>query len=152
MTIKPTTFIHLPRVSLARFSFCWCRHNWLLMTSHWPDNYDAISWIVISNSLDIDFIHGDIQGQSCKTFVYVFVYVWATEFPSIPTLFDAQKNIIYWLTCPTKEGSVIVSVPSCVVLCNDLSNRGPFAAVLALSLMLLCLWDRYNVYCTQWAR
>ena len=25
-----------------------------------------ITWIVISNSLDIDFIHGDIHGQLCK--------------------------------------------------------------------------------------
>ena len=47
-------------------SFCWCRHNQLLMTSQWPDNCDAITWIVISNSLDIDFIHGDIHGRSCK--------------------------------------------------------------------------------------
>ena len=31
------------------------------MTSQWPDNCDAITWIVISNSLDIDFIHGDIH-------------------------------------------------------------------------------------------
>ena len=38
----------------------------LLMTSQWPDNYDAITWIVISNSLDIDFIHGDIHDRSCK--------------------------------------------------------------------------------------
>ena len=36
------------------------------MTSQWPDNCDAITWIVISNSLDIDFIHGDIHGRSCK--------------------------------------------------------------------------------------
>ena len=32
----------------------------------WPDNCDAITWIVIFNSLDIDFIHGDIHGRSCK--------------------------------------------------------------------------------------
>ena len=51
-------------------SFCWWRHNRLLMTSQWPDNYDAITWIVISNSLDIDFIHGDIHDRTCKKFVY----------------------------------------------------------------------------------
>ena len=66
LTIKTTIFTHHPRVSLARFSFCWWRHNQLLMTSQWPDNCDAISWILISNSLDIDFIHGDIHDRSCK--------------------------------------------------------------------------------------
>ena len=56
-------------------SFCCWRHNRLLMTSQWPDNYDAITWIVISNSLDIDFIHGDIHDRSCKkkTFLYLCV-------------------------------------------------------------------------------
>ena len=63
---KTTTFTHRPRVSLARFSFCWWRHNRLLMTSQWPDNYDAITWIVVSNSLDINFIRGDIHGRPCR--------------------------------------------------------------------------------------
>ena len=63
---KTTMFTHRPRVSLAQFSFCWWRHNRLLMTSQWPDNCDAVMWIVISNLLDIDFIHGDIHGRSCK--------------------------------------------------------------------------------------
>ena len=52
----------------TRFSFCWWRPNRLLMTSQWPDNCDAITWIVISYSLDIDFIHGDMHGRSCKKF------------------------------------------------------------------------------------
>ena len=76
------------RVSLARFSFCWWRHqNRLLMTSQWPGNCGAITWIVITNSLDIDFIHGDIHGRSCKkvmnlifgndclSYAYVYVYM-----------------------------------------------------------------------------
>ena len=63
---KNDEFYTSSRVALARFSFCWWRHNRLLMTSQWPDNCDAITWIVISNSLDIDFIHGDIHGRSCK--------------------------------------------------------------------------------------
>ena len=75
-TIK-TIFTHRPRVSLTRFSFCrWC-HNRLLMTSQWPINCDAITWIVISNSLhmdDMDFIHGDINGQSCKKMTFVWGY------------------------------------------------------------------------------
>ena len=65
---KTTIFLYRPRVSLAWFTFCWWRHNRLLMMSQWPDNsnYDAITWMVISNSLDIDFIHGDIHDRSCK--------------------------------------------------------------------------------------
>ena len=69
MTIKTTSFTHRPRVSLARFSSCWWRHNRLPMTSQWPGNCDAITRIVISNSLDIDFIHGDIHDRSCKKHV-----------------------------------------------------------------------------------
>ena len=63
---KTTIVTHRPRVSLARFSFCWWRHNRLLLTSQWPDNCDAITWVLISSSLDIDFIHGDIHSRSCK--------------------------------------------------------------------------------------
>ena len=57
MTIKTMIFTHQPCVPLARFTFCWWRHNRLLMKSQWPDNCDTITWIVISNSLDIDFIN-----------------------------------------------------------------------------------------------
>ena len=73
MTIKTTIFTHCSRVSLARCSLCWWRHNRSLMMSQWPDNFDAVTWKVISNSLDIDFIHGDIHGRSCKN-VYLFMY------------------------------------------------------------------------------
>ena len=38
----------------------------LLMTSQWSDNCDVVMWIMIFNSLDIDFINGDIHGRSCK--------------------------------------------------------------------------------------
>ena len=76
MTIKMTIFSHHPRVSLARFSFCWWCHNRLLIMSQWSDNCDAIKWIVISNSLDIDFIHGDIHGRSCKKYQSI-ILVWA---------------------------------------------------------------------------
>ena len=62
MTIKATSFTHRPRVSLAQFSFCWWRSE-----LQWTNNYcGAITSIVISNSLDIDFIHGDIHGRSCQ--------------------------------------------------------------------------------------
>ena len=63
---KATIFTHWPRVLLAWFAFCWWRHNWLLITSQWPDNCDAITRIMISYSLDIDLIHGDIHGWPCK--------------------------------------------------------------------------------------
>ena len=43
----------------------------LLLTSHWPDNCDTITWIVISNSLDIDFIHSDIHSRSCKKHILI---------------------------------------------------------------------------------
>ena len=66
MMIKMTILTHCPHVSLTRFSFCWWHHNQLLMTSQWPDNCDVIMWIMIPNSLDIDFIHADIHGHSCK--------------------------------------------------------------------------------------
>ena len=74
MKLKTTIFTHRPRVSLARFSFCWWRHNQLLMTSQWPDNCHVITWIMISNSLDVDFIHGDIHGRSCKNWNH-FCYI-----------------------------------------------------------------------------
>ena len=64
--VKTTIFTHRPHVSLPQFSFCWWQHNRLPKTSQWLDNCDAITWIVISNSLDIDFIHGDIHGWLCK--------------------------------------------------------------------------------------
>ena len=61
MTLKRGSS-HNPRVSVARITFCWWRHNGSAMTSQWLDNCDANTWQVISNSLDIDFIHG----RSCK--------------------------------------------------------------------------------------
>ena len=54
---------------LVLFTLCsWCHNRWLVM-SQLPDNCDATNasiWKVISNSLDIDFIHGYIDGWSCK--------------------------------------------------------------------------------------
>ena len=62
---------HHPHVSLDRFTCCWWRHNRLAMTSQWPGNCDANTWQVISNSLDIDFIHGDIHSRSCKNKLFI---------------------------------------------------------------------------------
>ena len=73
-TIKTTIFTHHHRVSLALLSLCRWRHNRLLMVSQWPDNCYAITWIVISNSLDIYFIHGDIHGRSCNKIFFSLVF------------------------------------------------------------------------------
>ena len=69
------------------------------MTSHWPDNCDAIMWIMISNSLDIDFIHGDIHGRSCKKsllfrdyFTVTWVITWFDTNSHKPT---ADHLVIY---------------------------------------------------------
>ena len=64
--MKTKIFTPQSRGSLAQSTFCWWRHNRVLMMSQWPDNCDTITWKVISNSLDIDFIHGDIHGRSFK--------------------------------------------------------------------------------------
>ena len=63
---KMAIFPHRPHVSLAHFTVCcWC-HKQLLMATQWPDNCDVSTWQVISNSIDIDFSHGNIHGQSWK--------------------------------------------------------------------------------------
>ena len=67
------------RVSLAQLAFCWWRHNRLLMTSQWADNCDAVTWIMISYSLNTDFIHGDIHGRSCTKFAGMCVSVWYSK-------------------------------------------------------------------------
>ena len=55
------------------------------MTSQWPDNCDDNTWQVISNSLDIDFIHGDIHGRSCKN---------STSLP--PVANDDNTTFVKW--------------------------------------------------------
>ena len=66
MMIKMTIFTHRPHVSRIWFLSWWWHHNQLLMMSQWPDNCGAITFTMISNSLDIYFIHGNIHGLSCK--------------------------------------------------------------------------------------
>ena len=38
-------------------------------------------WIVIPNLLDIDFIHGDIHGQSCKNTIFIQENIIGKEMP-----------------------------------------------------------------------
>ena len=71
---KTTIFTPRTHVSHARFLFCWWRHNLFLMTLQWTHICDAITWLVMSNSLDIDFINGDIHGRSCKNKVYIVTH------------------------------------------------------------------------------
>ena len=98
MTIKTTTFTHRPRGSLAQFSFCWWHHNRLLMTSQWPDYCDAITWIMISNSLDIDFIHGDIHGRSCKKGkVFTKIMFMMLNSPRIHWVRSATQMEVKWI-------------------------------------------------------
>ena len=97
---KNTIFTHRLRVSLDRFSSCWWRHNRLVMTSQLLDNCDAITRIVRFISLDIDFIHSDIHGRSCKKYIIMYSYgelhvfmrsregYFGVYFPSCPALLD----------------------------------------------------------------
>ena len=70
---KTTIFTHRPLVSLPRSSFCWWRHNRLLMTWQQRNNCDVVTWIMLSDSLDIDFSRDDIHGRSCKKSIYLMV-------------------------------------------------------------------------------
>ena len=56
--------LHISPPCLAWFALCRWRHNRLLMTSTWRDNWDA---------LDIDFVHGDIHGRACKKWCYYWL-------------------------------------------------------------------------------
>ena len=90
-------FTSRSRGSLAQSTFCWWRHNRVLMTSQWPDNCDAITWKVTSNSLDIDFINSDIHGRSCK------------------------KPCLHWKSWKTKYSNINatwISISICHVCCN----------------------------------
>ena len=66
------------------------------MTSQWPDNCDAITRIVIFNSLDIDFIHGDIHGRSCKKLViFPRNKSWVKVFSLLTEFSHSSSNFLY---------------------------------------------------------
>ena len=44
--------------------YCWCRHNVIM----WRDSCETSTRKAISNSLNINFINGDIHGRSCKKY------------------------------------------------------------------------------------
>ena len=69
---KTTIFSHRPRVSLVFI---------LLMTSQSIVDDVTLNWQLwrdhvkmIANSSDIDFIHCDLHGRSCKKWTYVFIH------------------------------------------------------------------------------
>ena len=78
MMLKTSIFTHHPRISLARFYVLLMTSQSIgddvAMTSQWPDNCDANMWQVRSNSLDIDFIHGNIHGRSCKKLHFLILF------------------------------------------------------------------------------
>ena len=63
ITIKTTIFTHRSRVSLARFSYCWWRHNRLLVTSQRPDNQIFTDGRVRNNCICITFNGGLNSGM-----------------------------------------------------------------------------------------
>ena len=65
---RKTIYTHQHRASLVLFTFWWC-HNWLCNSGDDVTNDLVIvtrAWKLISNSLDIVLIHGDIHDRSCK--------------------------------------------------------------------------------------
>ena len=66
MTIRTKVFTHRPHVSFVRYLFCW-----LPVTSQWTENYETISCKMLSNSLNIYFINGDIHSWSCNNICHI---------------------------------------------------------------------------------
>ena len=65
------------------------------MTSQWPDNCDAVTWKVISNSLDIDLIYGDIRGRSHKNDESYIIELWISINNNIHELWISINNNIH---------------------------------------------------------
>ena len=71
MMMKTTILTHRFHFSLALFGFCWWHNNRLLVMSQLPENCDvthASTYKVISYSLEIGFILGDIHGLLCNLY------------------------------------------------------------------------------------
>ena len=75
---------------------CRWRHKRLLMTSQLSGNYNMITWIMLSNSLDIGFIHGDIHGRSCKNYISPTIgYLWLWWVLEIALQFINSARIVF---------------------------------------------------------
>ena len=154
MTIKTKNFTHRPSVSLARFSFCWWRHNRLLMTSQWPDNCDTITWQVISNSLDIDFIHGDIHGRSCKKYAHGFCFAvlccgyTLTDFPISIRL----TSLALWQSndCPSASKATLMNMDKYFMWIHHERlhnhNKAKHNKTVCIFLGIYCILRRSNHY------
>ena len=62
-TYNGRSWEHTHYSSLTRFTFWWRRHNSLEKT-FWDNHYAGV-WKVVSNSLDIDCLHGDTRCRLC---------------------------------------------------------------------------------------
>ena len=70
---------------------------------YWRHNNQtiAITWIVISNSLDIDFIHGDIHGRSCKK-----IRIWCSTREPFRVLLPLLCHVV-----PLHNGNCRLTIP-----------------------------------------
>ena len=125
MTLK-WGYSHIIPVSRELALRCWWRHNRSAMTSQWPDNCDANTWQVISNSLEIDFIHGDIHGGSYKNDTLLTACIIRSYLDVRQTgiqwyLRRVMFKSIYWLvSCFTKLVSWRWIPSGCEVITNQL--------------------------------
>ena len=108
------------------------------MTSQWPDNCDAITWIVMFNSLDIDFIHGDIHCRSCKNirtstnpdmtfFRTLYNSIWSTR-----KIFTADNCNI--------PGKLLLEVTCCATSSQDCYKLAKEVATASYRLKDIVLW------------
>ena len=119
--------MHCPRVSLARFSFYWWRHNWLLMTSQWPDNCDAIRWIMMSNFSGNGFIHGDIHGRSCKKELFWFdLFSFSFFFSIVMYWYDFITSYFWGLYHWLMVAWMLVNITATSHVHHGISNHWPF--------------------------
>ena len=78
--MKTTVLTYRHHFSLALITFGKWRHSRLLITSQLPDNCDASTEKVISNSIDINFTRGNVHGrpwkkEKCFPFVLLLVTI-----------------------------------------------------------------------------
>ena len=91
----------------------------LLMTSQWPDNCDAITWKVISDSFDIDFVHGDIHDRSCRKLSYRTPQ-WDVPIHLYYIFNDGLTNVIAWvINSILHTDKIIYPCPNIRKLCQE---------------------------------
>ena len=133
--------------------------------SQWPDNCEANTWQVISNSLDIDFIHGDIYGRPRKKYHCILckllwkhwthkMLVWCKVSKSLSQWYYMQNIMIitifvFYFIIIIKKGMWIINhclgfgheIMVCVVcLAMFLAQRS--TQFMGKTWMALVLWNR----------